>query len=36
MGEWVNSRMYDIIAWLAVVIMIGITLVLVDTTARDI
>jgi NRAMP (natural resistance-associated macrophage protein)-like metal ion transporter len=35
MGEWVNSRTYNIVAWLAVVIMIGLTLALVGITARD-
>jgi Mn2+/Fe2+ NRAMP family transporter len=36
MGEWVNSRIYNIIAWVAVAIMIGMTLALVGITARDI
>ncbi len=35
MGEWVNSRTYNIVAWLSVVIMIGLTLALVGITARD-
>jgi len=35
MGEWTNSRTYNIVAWLAVVIMIGLTLALVAITVRD-
>jgi Mn2+/Fe2+ NRAMP family transporter len=35
MGEWVNSRSYNIIAWLAVAIMVGLTLALVGITVRD-
>jgi NRAMP (natural resistance-associated macrophage protein)-like metal ion transporter len=35
MGEWVNSRFYNVVAWLAVVIMIGLTLALVGITGRD-
>jgi Mn2+/Fe2+ NRAMP family transporter len=35
MGEWVNSRTYNIVAWLSVVIMIGLTLALVGITMRD-
>jgi len=35
MGEWVNSRTYNVVAWLSVVIMIGLTLALVGITARD-
>ena len=35
MQEWVNSRTYNIIAWTAVVIMIGLTLALVGITLRD-
>jgi Mn2+/Fe2+ NRAMP family transporter len=36
MKEWVNSRIYNAIAWLAVIIMIGLTLALVGITARDV
>jgi len=35
MGEWKNSRAYNAIAWLAVVILIGMTLALVGITLRD-
>ena len=35
MGEWINSRTYNILAWLAVVIMIGLTLALVGISGRD-
>jgi len=35
MGEWKNSRTYNAIAWLAVVILIGMTLALVAITLRD-
>ncbi len=35
MKEWVNSRGYNLIAWSAVVIMIGLTLTLVGITIRD-
>jgi NRAMP (natural resistance-associated macrophage protein)-like metal ion transporter len=34
MGEWVNSRSFNIISWAAVVIMIGLTLSLVGITVR--
>jgi NRAMP (natural resistance-associated macrophage protein)-like metal ion transporter len=35
MGEWMNTRTYNFIAWLAVVILIGLTLALVGITVRD-
>ena len=35
MEEWVNSRTYNLIAWTAVVVMIGLTLALVGITLRD-
>jgi len=35
MREWVNSRGYNLIAWTAVVIMIGLTMALVGITVRD-
>jgi Mn2+/Fe2+ NRAMP family transporter len=35
MGEWVNSRFYNVVAWLAVVMIIGLTLALVGILARD-
>ncbi|MFB3777774.1 MAG: NRAMP family divalent metal transporter [Bryobacteraceae bacterium] len=35
MGEWTNSRTYNTLAWLAVVILIGMTLALVGITVRD-
>jgi NRAMP (natural resistance-associated macrophage protein)-like metal ion transporter len=35
MGEWINPRSYNAIAWVSVVIMIGLTLALVSFTVRD-
>ena len=35
MKEWVNSRTYNIVAWVAVAVMIGLTLALVGITLRD-
>lgn len=35
MGEWVNSRSYNLVAWAAVVLMIGLTLALVAITVRE-
>jgi len=35
MKEWVNSRMYNAIAWTAVVLIIGLTLALTSVTIRD-
>jgi Mn2+/Fe2+ NRAMP family transporter len=35
MKEWTNSRFYNIVAWAAVVIMIGLTVALVAITLRD-
>ncbi len=35
MKEWVNSRAYNAVAWIAVVVMIGLTLALVSITVRD-
>jgi len=35
MGEWINSRSYNVVGWLAVAILIGMTLALVGITARD-
>src|SRR5258708_4983469 len=34
MGEWVNSRAFNMVSWAAVVIMIGLTLALVGITVR--
>jgi NRAMP (natural resistance-associated macrophage protein)-like metal ion transporter len=34
MGEWVNSRIFNIVSWATVVIMIGLTLALVGITVR--
>jgi Mn2+/Fe2+ NRAMP family transporter len=34
MGEWTNSRSFNIISWATVVIMIGLTLALVGITVR--
>ena len=35
MKEWTNSRAYNIIAWVSVVLMIGLTMALVGITLRD-
>jgi Mn2+/Fe2+ NRAMP family transporter len=35
MGEWTNTRAYNVVGWLAVAILIGLTLALVGITARD-
>lgn len=35
MKEWVNSRFYNVVAWTAVIIMIGLTAALVAITLRD-
>ncbi len=35
MGEWVNSRTYNLVAWVSVAILIGMTLALVAITLRD-
>jgi Mn2+/Fe2+ NRAMP family transporter len=35
MGEWTNTRAYNVVGWLAVAILIGMTLALVGITARD-
>jgi Mn2+/Fe2+ NRAMP family transporter len=35
MKEWVNSRGYNLVAWVAVMVMIGLTLALVSITVRD-
>ena len=34
MGEWVNPRWFNLVAWATVVIMIGLTLALVGITVR--
>ncbi len=34
MHEWVNSRLYNVVAWTAVAVMIGLTLALVAISAR--
>ncbi len=34
MGEWINSRSFNLVSWAAVVIMIGLTLALVGITVR--
>jgi NRAMP (natural resistance-associated macrophage protein)-like metal ion transporter len=34
MGEWTNSRMFNLVSWATVVIMIGLTLALVGITVR--
>jgi hypothetical protein len=35
MKRWVNNRLYNLVAWFAVMIMIGLTLALVALTIRD-
>ncbi len=35
MRDWVNGRAYNLIAWIAVAVMIGLTLALVGITARE-
>jgi NRAMP (natural resistance-associated macrophage protein)-like metal ion transporter len=35
MKEWTNSRAYNLVAWMAVVFMIGLTLALVGISVRD-
>jgi NRAMP (natural resistance-associated macrophage protein)-like metal ion transporter len=35
MGEWVNPRSYNMIAWIAVVVLAGLTFVMVGFTVRD-
>jgi Mn2+/Fe2+ NRAMP family transporter len=35
MGEWTNSRLYNTVAWTAVVVLIGLTLALAAITVRD-
>jgi Mn2+/Fe2+ NRAMP family transporter len=35
MHEWTNPRFYNVIAWVAVVVLIGMTVVLVGSSARD-
>jgi Mn2+/Fe2+ NRAMP family transporter len=35
MGEWVNPRAYNVIAWVAVVVLAGLTFVLTGLTVRD-
>ena len=34
MGEWTNSRWFNLVSWATVVIMIGLTLALVAITVR--
>ena len=34
MGEWTNSRWFNLVAWITVVVMIGLTLALVGITLR--
>jgi NRAMP (natural resistance-associated macrophage protein)-like metal ion transporter len=36
MGEWINSRSFNIVSWATVVIMIGLTLALVGITVRGV
>lgn len=35
MREWTNSRLYNLVAWTAVVVMVGLTLALVGISVRD-
>ena len=34
MGEWVNPRWFNLVSWITVVVMIGLTLALVGITVR--
>ena len=34
MGEWINSRWFNLVSWATVVVMIGLTLALVGITVR--
>lgn len=35
MHEWINSRLYNLVAWVAVVVLIGLAVVLMGITVRD-
>ena len=35
MHEWTNSRFYNVVAWVAVFVLIAMTVVLIGTSARD-
>jgi NRAMP (natural resistance-associated macrophage protein)-like metal ion transporter len=35
MGEWVNPRFYNVVAWIAVVVLAGLTFLLTGLTIRD-
>jgi Mn2+/Fe2+ NRAMP family transporter len=35
MNEWVNPRAYNVVAWLTVIIVIGMTLALTGITIRN-
>ena len=35
MGDWVNSRFYNIVSWTSVVVLSGLTIVLMGLTIRD-
>jgi NRAMP (natural resistance-associated macrophage protein)-like metal ion transporter len=35
MGEWINSRFYNLVAWVAVVLLAGMTVLLLGLTVRD-
>ena len=35
MHEWTNSRFYNVVAWIAVFVLIAMTVVLIGTSARD-
>lgn len=35
MGEWTNPRTYNVVAWIAVIVLVGLTLALVAITLRD-
>jgi Mn2+/Fe2+ NRAMP family transporter len=35
MHEWTNSRFYNVVAWVAVVVLVAMTAVLIGTSAYD-
>jgi Mn2+/Fe2+ NRAMP family transporter len=34
MGEWVNPKLFNLVSWITVVVMIGLTLALLGITLR--
>jgi len=35
MKEWVNSRVYNVVSWIGVAVMIGLSMALVGITIKD-